>query len=408
MSASVDAKQADGRDRLEYLQQMSALLWPGSEVRSTVQDGDPPPLARFLLLPGPGTPRLLVPAHRRPAAAAVLGYGEQTGAGRRAATQLLAGGLRCGLGLLLSGRRRTVVGSDRGLIGHLEQVLGEPLLVSLHLGPPRANRKPVLQLLRADGRVVAFAKVGHDDLTRRLVRTEADALQRLSTVRLPGVRVPEVLHQGSWGDLHVLVQSPLPLRHRRQTSPVDVARAMAAVADIDRGSDAPLVGGPYWSVLAGRIAALPDVPAAAGLVTAFTQLGDLSRHDVFPTGSWHGDWAPWNMAGLPGELAVWDWERFAVGVPQGFDALHCDLQTRLVVNGRPPREAASATVQHAPELLAPMGVRPRIASLIALYYLTELATRYVEDGQAEAGARFGRVGDWLTPVLSAEIAGALR
>jgi len=38
-------------------------------------------------------------------------------------------------------------------------------------------------------------------------------------------------------------------------------------------------------------------------------------------------------------------------------------------------------------------------AVVALLYLVDLATRYVADRQAEAGARLGVLGTWLLPVL---------
>ena len=37
--------------------------------------------------------------------------------------------------------------------------------------------------------------------------------------------------------------------------------------------------------------------------------------------------------------------------------------------------------------------------IAALLYLVDLATRYLADRQAEAGARLGVLGTWLLPVL---------
>ena len=47
-----------------------------------------------------------------------------------------------------------------------------------------------------------------------------------------------------------------------------------------------------------------------------------------------------------------------------------------------------------------MGLSPTAARATAVGYLTELATRYVTDRQAEAGARLGDVGAWLLPVVA--------
>jgi hypothetical protein len=44
-------------------------------------------------------------------------------------------------------------------------------------------------------------------------------------------------------------------------------------------------------------------------------------------------------------------------------------------------------------------VAPHARQLTALLYLVDLATRYLNDRQAEAGARLGVLGTWLLPVL---------
>jgi hypothetical protein len=44
-------------------------------------------------------------------------------------------------------------------------------------------------------------------------------------------------------------------------------------------------------------------------------------------------------------------------------------------------------------------VPPRDAPVVAALYLVELGSRYLADGQAEAGARLGTLDGWLLPVL---------
>jgi predicted methyltransferase MtxX (methanogen marker protein 4) len=104
------------------------------------------------------------------------------------------------------------------------------------------------------------------------------------------------------------------------------------------------------------------------------------------------------MANLADALLVWDWERFATGVPIGFDAVHHELQKRIQSTGD-ARDAVESTVRRAGELLAPFGVPAADREVTALLYLVDLATRYLTDRQAEAGARLGVLGTWLLPVL---------
>src|SRR5699024_6211437 len=80
-----------------------------------------------------------------------------------------------------------------------------------HVGPPRANRKPVLLLLTPGGRAIGYAKVAINDLTSRLVRAEAEALRHLDNTRLRNVTVPRLLHEGEWNGHPLLVQEALPV-----------------------------------------------------------------------------------------------------------------------------------------------------------------------------------------------------
>jgi hypothetical protein len=104
-----------------------------------------------------------------------------------------------------------------------------------------------------------------------------------------------------------------------------------------------------------------------------------------------------------GRARVWDWERFEAGVPVGYDALHYRMQGDIVRGGADPAAAAHTTLSGAAQTLAPFGVEPETAGLVAALYLTEIAARYVRDGQAEAGAKLGRIDAWLLPALAHHI-----
>ena len=134
-------------ERAAHLAEVVAVLWPPP---ATVAVGRPPAgpgTESYLVLPRAADPRLVLPAGRRPAAAAVRRY--SAARSRKAAVRagLLAAALRAGAGPLLL-RDRVVVRDPGGsLVARLREALGTDLVVSFHLGPPRANRKPVLQLL---------------------------------------------------------------------------------------------------------------------------------------------------------------------------------------------------------------------------------------------------------------------
>lgn len=390
-----------------YVESLAPVLWPGASAGLCGASSSPSPGPQgweYLVLPGRHSPRLLLPLVPRAAAAgAIRRFGERTSLRSRLRNDAVALTLRCGLGQLLLRDRFTVehvTDAGRTIEAHLREVLGDVVL-GISVGKPRANRKPVIQVLDRAGRTVGFAKVGVDELTRALVAAERDALVALAA-GAPGLavtRVPRVLYSGVWEGLEVLVQSPLtrdPLRGRPDARRLRAAmREVAAVEGMRRGD---LVASDYWRRLRRGVRAL-DGPVAGPLDEACRAF-ELAEHGRTVTfGAWHGDWTPWNMTYARGRVLVWDWERFERDVPLGFDALHCALQDALVRRRLDPLRAAGECVDTSGATLRDFGIGPRQARAIALVYLLSIAARYTADGQEAAGARLGRVQDWLLPAL---------
>ena len=340
--------------------------------------------ARYAVLPSAREPRLLVPLGAAKAAATAVRHAtEAHGPSARLKRDLVAAAFRVGAGALLLRHRLAEPGP--GLAAHLSTLLGRPVLLSVHIGPDRANRKPVVQVLDRDGSVLAFAKLGVDPLTAALVDAEAVALERLSTVDA-GVVVPELLHHGDWRGHRLLVQRALPVwlpRARVAAAEVLERVAMASLARALGTTTVPYVDGPHHASLGSALSTLDD-PRAAALSAVLEKLAGPVEH-----GCWHGAWNGGNAAVLADRrVLVWDWERFATGVPVGFDALHRTLQTAITRHEVAPLSAASNLVWEG--------------GVVAAAYLIELGTRYLRDRQDEAGARLGRIEDWLIPALSKE------
>jgi hypothetical protein len=418
-------------DRAGYLWETLAVLWPeparierrGREVpgsgsqpgpagrttragRTTQARGQ----AEFLLLPNEDRPVLLLPRRPRRAAAAALRHYKASAVGRRRlAFRGLA--LAAQLGLADALPHRIAIegggtGPDADVAAYLRRVLGRDMVVSLRIGPPRANRKPVLELLSPGGDVLGFAKVGITGLTRELVRAEAAALGVLGAAGLTRLDVPRLLHHGQWRDHEVMVQAPLSGSGRTVTRAL-LTSAMAELATVHGVSIQPVGQSGYWRGLHSRLEACSAREPAAALLQVLAGLQATAETTSLAFGSWHGDWTPWNMAFSGGRVLVWDWERFEAGVPVGFDAVHYQLQAAVQRNPAGAQAAADAALFTAPMTLGPLGVRPGSAVFVAALYLTEIATRYAGDGAAEAGARLGDVSTWLLPALS-RYAGRLR
>ena len=394
-SVRLESADRDAALRAQYLAEVLEILYPA---------GDGPDV-EFIVIPDLRRPRLLVPAgDRRIAAAAVRRYARPQSRLGRLKRDAAVASLRTGTAaLLLRSRVRVAAGTDT--IGtYLRDALDAEVSLSIHIGPARANRKPILQLLGPDGTTLGFAKLGVGPLTRALVRNETAALARLARGQLVDVRVPKISHAGRWHGHEVLVQTALPVwRPGVAWDAGRLARAMAAVARLGGVHTGELRTSRYWATLRERLAPLGGTPDADALVRAAYDLVGRVGSAAWAYGHWHGDWAPWNMATMPDTLLLWDWERCAPDVPVGFDALHYGLQRDLQSCGFATARAGGAVhdcVAAAPVTLLPFGVTdPATARATALLYLVDLAARYLTDRQAEAGARLGALGTWLLPAL---------
>jgi hypothetical protein len=412
---------------LTCLREFCALLWPQPASIALETTGEPRwphrrrlarraleagylPEGEFALVPWFRRAPLLVPRGRRVAAAAVRHYSGATSSASRlivnSLSLLLAGGMTPAL---LCGRLRVKArpGADT-IEGYLAEVMLRDIRISMYLGPARANRKPVLQLLTGSGETIGFAKIGVSPLTSKLVRAERQALAKLAEAGLQEITVPRVLHYDVWHGLDVLVLSPLPAWRRRR--PVSESRLASSMIELSRASGLrheSLAGSGYLQRLRANLASADDSAEQAALMQALDSLAVWAGGTTLSFGSWHGDWSPWNMANISRGLLVWDWERFTTGVPQGFDALHYWLQTELKMRHCDPPDAAARCIQQAPRLLSPFHVDATTARITAILYLADLATRYLVDRQAEAGSPLGAPGTWLLPVIRSEVAAAL-
>jgi hypothetical protein len=119
------------------------------------------------------------------------------------------------------------------------------------------------------------------------------------------------------------------------------------------------------------------------------RFGDVIEHTgkaygdlALDFGAWHGDWTPWNMAWHRGVLRLWDWERFARGVPNGFDLLHYRLQEAMRTASGPPYATWPDT---AAATLEPLGPTGAAAQATVRLYLLELCRRYLLAAQEPIG-----------------------
>ncbi|WP_020576109.1 phosphotransferase [Actinopolymorpha alba] len=369
-------------------------------------------LREFLILPHPRQPRLALPTHTPAVAAEALRrYSQGLSFVERAVRSVLSACVRQPAGTQLLARMmpyRLRVTVPHGaavdsLETHLGRILGEDVVVSIGVGPPRANRKPVLQVLTPDGTTLAFVKVGTSPSTTALVRGESEALRDYwsatsATSETPAasrLKVPRVLHHGRWRDLEILVLSPVRPSsggRQRRTIPTGAMHELAVRLGTSRH---PLAVSPAWRAARAAVGSLQDSARAAAFARIVAEAEARYGDRCVTVGTWHGDWTPWNMAWDGDRVLLWDFERFATGVPLGFDLAHYRLHT--VLRARGERVAERLVRQRwdgGSDLLG--GNHP---TAVMVSYLVELARRYVLACDLVEGAPLHARTAWLLRLL---------
>ena len=339
------------------------VLWPGvDDVTIGVRrprDGD------MIALPTRRRARLLLPASHLPTAELLL---QHTGAGHSSAWR----GLRRGAGAVLRrvGTRTFPMLSIGGasptpLLSSARRVFPSARALGVRLGSWRPNRKPVLLVADGDGHLVGVGKVGWNDLTRRLVRREASALPDAHD----GVVLTPANHGTTdHGAVTVLWQGPLDLD---RSSAVDEELLAAGMREIQALRGEPTPGRLGTSDYAARLQArAADTPWADLVDTVMSRHAD--RELLF--GTMHGDFTPWNVAAIDGQLAVWDWERSADDMPVGIDVLHWYLRLTALAAGTEAEHRRARDV--ALPVLQSIGVEEAAVDAISALHLLELLLRF--------------------------------
>lgn len=357
------------------LLETAVQLWPGAEVVPAGRVADERPVrARYAVISRAHVPTVLVPVESAAAAGASLRRFSTASTWWDSTARAAAGAAVRAAPRLLR-HRVEIRGGDDSLADHLSTVLGTEVTFSITIGTARVNRKPVLQVFDDAGRCRAFAKVGWSDSTVSDVLAEGAALARIGDVGFQHVVPPDLLARTTWRGRPVLVTGPLEpsawARHRRAWDPPKVA--MAELDDWFCEGERELVDSDWWCQRWEMAGEVGDPVSRSRLERAMEQVSVVAGERPVRFGAWHGDWTPWNMASAGSGVLLWDWERFATGVPSGLDPLHYVVN---VLNAGAPVTAdgivwALALAAHEDRSL---GGRPHVLSLL---YLVEILARYL-------------------------------
>jgi hypothetical protein len=344
--------------------------------------------------PNASSARLLVPLGRRVSSAALARYSAALST-REIVQRLAVGGLTTCAGPVLLGDRVRITSPGRDhLAAVVEEVVGQPVQLSLGIGTARANRKPVLGAFDRAGRPIAFVKVGDTEVSSRHVVAEAESLAELGRQDWSVVVAPTLLGHRQWHDMEVVVMTalrPRPWRGRGRWPIPDAA--MAELGDVFDGGVQTLADTPFWARSQVAASELGDAGQRGRLEAAMSRISDAVGAVDVAVGAWHGDFTPWNMSRDGDRLLLWDWERFETGVPKGLDRLHYAVNTisreRGFGVGSVLDGLRSAAIGDAPVDLALAGA-----------YLVALATRYLSGAQEDGGEVIAARADLVLSILS--------
>ncbi|WP_458113684.1 hypothetical protein M1D88_06170 [Arthrobacter sp. R1-13] len=389
-------------------------LWPGSTGRVIPARSPYNPTTEvtngegFWVVPHIRAPRILIPvSNARAASSALHRYSAAISLSETVQRLVLASALGVGAGRALlpdrvqldsapsdtlpldqaqlGGFQQGEAG-DSSILGYLEGVLGEPVSVSLSIGPARANRKPVLQVFDSKGRSLAFVKVGDTATASSHVSREAKNLALLSAKDFSTLELPALINFGSWRSMTVLVMSALntvPAARGPRFAGLR-ERALLELNEAFPYEDLPLGQTPLWVGLRTQYLQLTDGPVRLRFGQCLERLETAFPDQILRVGAWHGDFTPWNMARRRGRLQLWDWERFDEGVPVGLDQLHYPLNLHLRRAG-----TTLAAILEGLELGAPgFGIPHRQARgthAVLGAYLAAISLRYLLGAQGEGG-----------------------
>ncbi len=326
----------------------------------------------YRVIPNTRRARMLVPDDDTIAVAALrAGAGTRSPRAQRARS-LATLGLRAGVF-----RDRVRMPADDLLSHAIAEACGVPAVwLAAAIRRPSPFRKPVLQVLTPDARVIAYAKVAWNDLTAANVRAEHTALTALAGAERIAAPEPIALleHRG----FPLLLTRPMPedlQRYARHEPPSDprVSTTIARVLATSAGPD------PIGVRLRQRLAAtagsdLTTLAASTqGLVDA---LG--ARATSLQAGAWHGDWSPWNLGWANGRLWAWDWEYCRPDVPLGLDVPHFLFQRHFIGDRAPVDRAFRESAQAAAPLLAALGYDATARATVGAVHVAEISVRYLE------------------------------
>jgi hypothetical protein len=214
-----------------------------------------------------------------------------------------------------------------GIVGVIGR--SEASTFAISCGTSGPDQKLTMQVLSADGRILAFAKVAETPRARDLLTNELRMLRLLTSTAVAEM-VPQEVGQFEQAQCSVIVISPVGGTvpgNELDTCHWSFVSALIRPETMDLGA---------WLVdhtdVGTRASAASSAPPR--VLRSAERLFEASRGLTFHAAVVHGDFAPWNMRRDGSSLRVFDWELGYELGPPAWDIFHFLVQVGGLVYRR--------------------------------------------------------------------------
>jgi len=275
------------------------------------------------------------------------------------------------------------------LLEYIKEILGrQDITFGISLGTPGPYRKPVIQVITSDGKILGYVKVGWNEATNKLVRHEVQVLETLAQLSPLSFLIPRVLYNGYWEGRFLCIQSAPEGTQQESSTKLsaihfDVLKELAAF----KVNQIPLQKSNFWITLRQRIEHVPNAYYRGVLKQGIMALESRLERDAFlPFHFRHGDFAPWNTKWVDGRLFIFDWEYASDEAPPAWDLFHFLVQSMLLLQklpaGRIYRAFQKGQVSWywVESFLKILGLDSEWVKPLLLIYLLDVVSFYVTEG----------------------------
>jgi len=365
-------------DMSQITARLETEIWDTREIAPVEVASSDPSFERYAVMRHENAVQLIPLASRRISAASVVRWTDGMSPldlGKRGVGWLA---LLAGLGPVLAGSELAIktrgAADSPSLNDHLASAVGlERTVVSVLLGSERPNQKPMVRVLDPAGRTIAFAKVGWNDLTTRLVTNEASFLETMRPLAGSRLLIPALLDHSTWRNRAIAVTSPLMGRLRPRRSRPPSPAVYESILALGARHSGPWRSSAFRAHLADGLEVVVERERLASIIGLLDDALDSANISV---GRWHGDWTPWNTLTMGDRVIAWDWERTMEGVPIGFDAIHYLFQPRFSAAPSDHIAPLLASVDEADPVLAALGIGRKQRWALAALYAAGLYVRF--------------------------------